>query len=52
MECDKVMNLPKITFVLRGQPFTLNGKHYTQKVGYHIIVMLSFDFGFYFTDGV
>lgn len=32
VDCDTVMKLPKITFVLQGQPFTLNGKQYTQKV--------------------
>lgn len=32
VDCDTVMKLPKITFMLRGTPFTLNGKQYTQKV--------------------
>lgn len=32
VECDTVMKLPKINFVLGGRTFTLNGKQYTQKV--------------------
>lgn len=32
VDCDTVMKLPKINFVLAGQSFTLNGKQYTQKV--------------------
>lgn len=32
VNCDTVMKLPKISFILSGKSFTLNGKQYTQKV--------------------
>lgn len=42
VNCDTVMKLPKISFILGGKSFTLNGKQYIQKV-FLRFVRLSFE---------